>query len=206
MKKICFAIVAMFCVSMMSSCIPTNCGCDKGECTCSDNCDCDCDCSLCNGASGLEDDGTGRTPSYDELIGKWQSNEYKGWEPRLEQDVVIARELTLNSDGSYTNRYRGRLTQEKDGSSLSNTEMGYWEEEEGIWSYNSASAEISYHPISDKRVNYETTNLETYTCTDYKEKCLIKTSGEYKGMWITLDTYLKRSGNAGDLRYALSKK
>ena len=39
-----------------------------------------------------------------------------------------------------------------------------------------------------------------------KEKCLIKESGTYKGGWITLDTYLKRAGNKGDLRYIINKQ
>lgn len=186
MKKCIFFAVALFCVFTMTSCIE-----DDEEPTTS---------------TGIDDDGTGRTPSREELVGKWQSNEYQGWEPKLEQNVVIARELVLNDDGTYTNRYRGRLTQKKDGSTLSTTEMGNWEEEYGTWSYNVGSAEITYNPISDKRVNYETTELEIYNLSRYSEKSLIKTSGEYNGMWITLDTYLKRSGNKGDLRYAMSKK
>lgn len=157
-------------------------------------------------STGIEDDGSGRTPTRSELIGKWQSNEYQGWEPRLEQNVVIARELNLSDDGTYTNRYRGHLTQAKDGSELSTTEFGNWEEEHGTWTYNESTAEISYVPNFDERVNYETTKMESYEYTNYKEKCLIKTSGTYNGMWITLDTYLKRSGNKGDLRYAVSKK
>lgn len=157
-------------------------------------------------STGIEDDGTGRIPEKSELIGTWQSNEYQGWEPRLEQNVVISRELTLNSDGTYTNRYRGHLTQAKDGSSLSTTEFGNWEEERGTWTYSESSAEISYRPNFDERVNYETMVMESYDYSNYTEKCLIKTSGEYNGMWITLDTYLKRSGNKGDLRYAVSKK
>lgn len=157
-------------------------------------------------STGIEDDGTGRTPTRSELIGKWQSNEYQGWEPRLEQNVVIARELNLSADGTYTNRYRGHLTQAKDGSELSTTEFGNWEEERGTWTYNESTAEISYVPNFDERVNYETTKIESYEYSNYKEKCLIKTSGTYNGMWITLDTYLKRSGNKGDLRYAVSKK
>lgn len=157
-------------------------------------------------SSGIEDDGTGRIPSQSELIGTWQSNNYQGWEPRLEQDVVIARGLTLKSDGSYENKYRGHLTQAKDGSSLSTTEFGEWEIETGIWSYNSSNGEITYRPNSDKRVNYETMVMETYTLETYKEKCLIKESGTYKGGWITLDTYLKRAGNKGDLRYIINKQ
>ena len=112
-------------------------------------------------SSGIEDDGTGRIPSQSELIGTWQSNNYQGWEPRLEQDVVIARGLTLKSDGSYENKYRGHLTQAKDGSSLSTTEFGEWEIETGKWSYNSSNGEITYRPNSDKRVNYETMVMET---------------------------------------------
>lgn len=157
-------------------------------------------------SSGIEDDGTGRIPSQSELIGTWQSNNYQGWEPRLEQDVVIARGLTLKSDGSYENKYRGHLTQAKDGSSLSTTEFGEWEIETGKWSYNSSKGEITYRPNSDKRVNYETMVMETYTLETYKEKCLIKESGTYKGGWITLDTYLKRAGNKGDLRYIINKQ
>lgn len=157
-------------------------------------------------STGIEDDGSGRTPTRSELIGKWQSNEYQGWEPRLEQNVVIARELNLSDDGTYTNRYRGHLTQAKDGSELSTTEFGNWEEERGTWTYDENTAEISYVPNFDERVNYETTKMESYEYSNYKEKCLIKTSGTYNGMWITLDTYLKRSGNKGDLRYAVSKK
>lgn len=157
-------------------------------------------------STGIEDDGTGRIPEKSELIGKWQSNEYQGWEPRLEQNVVIARELELKSDGTYTNKYRGHLTQAKDGSELSTTEFGNWEEEHGTWSYNEVSGELSYRPNFDERVNYETMKMESYDYSNYAEKCLIKTSGTYNGMWITLDTYLKRSGNKGDLRYAVSKK
>ena len=157
-------------------------------------------------STGIEDDGTGRTPARSELIGKWQSNEYQGWEPRLEQNVVIARELNLSDDGTYTNRYRGHLTQAKDGSELSTTEFGNWEEERGTWTYNESTGEISYVPNFDERVNYETTKMESYEYSNYKEKCLIKTSGTYNWMLITLDTYLKRSGNKGDLRYAVSKK
>lgn len=157
-------------------------------------------------STGIEDDGTGRVPTQSELYGTWQSNEYQGWEPRLEQNVVISRELVLNADGTYTNRYRGHLTQAKDGSSLSTTQFGNWEEEHGTWTYDESNAEIAYKPNFDERVNYETTTMESYAYTNYNEKCLIKTSGDYKGMWITLDTYLKRSGNKGDLRYALSKK
>ncbi len=157
-------------------------------------------------STGIEDDGSGRIPDKSELIGKWQSNEYQGWEPRLEQNVVIARELELKSDGTYTNKYRGHLTQAKDGSSLSTTEFGNWEEETGTWSYNDVSGELAYCPNFDERVNYETQKMESYNYSNYSEKCLIKTSGTYNGMWITLDTYLKRSGNKGDLRYAVSKK
>lgn len=157
-------------------------------------------------STGIEDDGTGRIPSKSELIGKWQSNEYQGWEPRLEQNVVIARELELKSDGTYSNKYRGHLTQAKDGSTLSTTEFGNWEEETGTWTYNDVNGEISYRPNFDERVNYETQKMESYDYSNYSEKCLIKTSGTYNGMWITLDTYLKRSGNKGDLRYAVSKQ
>ncbi len=157
-------------------------------------------------STGIEDDGTGRIPAKSELIGKWQSNEYQGWEPRLEQNVVISRELELLSDGTYTNKYRGHLTQAKDGSDLSTTEFGNWEEEHGTWTYNESAGEISYRPNFDERVNYETQKMESYDYSNYSEKCLIKTSGTYNGMWITLDTYLKRSGNKGDLRYAVSKK
>ncbi len=156
--------------------------------------------------SGIEDDGTGRIPEKSELIGTWQSNNYQGWEPRLEQDVVIARGLTLNSDGSYENKYRGHLTQAKDGSSLSTTEFGEWEIEKGTWTYNSSTGVITYSPTSDQRVNYETTEMENYTLSTYQETCLIKESGTYKGGWITLDTYLKRSGNKGDLRYVINKQ
>ena len=158
-----------------------------------------------NVSTGIEDDGTGRIPSKSEIIGKWQSNEYQGWEPRLEQNVVIARELELKADGTYSNKYRGHLTQAKDGSSLSTTEFGNWEDETGTWTYNDVSGEISYRPNFDERVNYETQKMESYNYSNYSEKCLFKTSGIYNGMWITLDTYLKRSGNKGDLRYAMSK-
>ncbi len=157
-------------------------------------------------SSGIEDDGTGRIPSHSELVGTWQSAEYQGWEPRLEQNVVIARGLTLNSDGTYENTYRGHLTQAKDGSSLSTTEFGEWELETGTWSYNSSNGVITYNPNSDKRVNYETMVMETYSISTYKETSLIKESGTYKGGWITLDTYLKRAGNNGDLRYVMNKK
>lgn len=186
MKKILSFIMMAICLSAMTSCISKE---DEPEIS-----------------TGIEDDGTGRIPSKSELIGKWQSNEYQGWEPRLEQNVVISRELELLSDGTYTNKYRGHLTQAKDGSDLSTTEFGNWEEEHGTWSYNDAVGEISYHPSFDERVNYETQKMESYDYSNYTEKCLIKTSGTYNGMWITLDTYLKRSGNKGDLRYAVSKK
>lgn len=186
MKKL-FSIMALFlCASLFAGCI----GDDAPDPT----------------SSGIEDDGTGRVPSRSELIGIWQSNSYQGWEPRLQQDVVIARGLTLNSDGTYENKYRGHLTKAKDGSSLSTTEFGEWEIETGNWSYNSNSGEITYSPSSDKRVNYETMNMESYSLESYKEKCLIKESGEYKNGWITLDTYLKRAGNKGDLRYIINKK
>lgn len=186
MKKL-FSLMAMFlCISLCAGCIGDE---EEDEI-----------------ASGIEDDGTGRIPSQSELIGTWQSNNYQGWEPRLEQDVVIARGLTLNSDGSYENKYRGHLTQAKDGSSLSTTEFGEWEIETGTWSYNSSNGEITYRPNSDQRVNYETMVMETYTLETYKEKCLIKESGTYKGGWITLDTYLKRAGNKGDLRYVINKQ
>lgn len=157
-------------------------------------------------STGIEDDGTGRIPSQSELIATWQSDNYQGWEPRLEQDVVIARGLTLNSDGTYENKYRGHLTQAKDGSTLSTTEFGEWEIEKGTWTYNSQTGEITYRPSSDQRVNYETMVMETYSLDTYKEKCLIKESGEYSGSWITLDTYLKRAGNKGDLRYVIRKQ
>lgn len=186
MKKILSFMIVMLCACAFTSCISKE---DEPEVS-----------------TGIEDDGTGRTPTRSELIGKWQSNEYQGWEPRLEQNVVIARELNLSDDGTYTNRYRGHLTQAKDGSELSTTEFGNWEEERGTWTYNESTAEISYVPNFDERVNYETTKMESYEYSNYKEKCLIKTSGTYNGMWITLDTYLKRSGNKGDLRYAVSKK
>lgn len=154
--------------------------------------------------TGIDDDGTGRIPTQSEIIGTWESANYQGWEPRLEQDVVISRGLTLNSDGSYTNKYRGHLTQAKDGSTLSTTEFGEWEIETGSWSYNSSTGVITYKPSSDERVNYETTEMETYSLSTYTEKCLIKESGTYKDGWITLDTYLKRSGNTGDLRYVMN--
>lgn len=154
--------------------------------------------------TGIDDDGSGRVPSMSEIIGTWQSADYQGWEPRLEQDVVISRGLTLNSDGSYTNKYRGHLTQAKDGSTLSTTEFGEWEIEEGSWSYNSSTGVITYKPTSDERVNYETTTMESYSLSTYSESCLIKESGTYKDGWITLDTYLKRSGNTGDLRYVMN--
>lgn len=186
MKKFLSFMMVMLCACAFTSCIGKE---DEPEVS-----------------TGIEDDGTGRTPTRSELIGKWQSNEYQGWEPRLEQNVVIARELNLSDDGTYTNRYRGHLTQAKDGSELSTTEFGNWEEERGTWTYNESTAEISYVPNFDERVNYETTKMESYEYSNYKEKCLIKTSGTYNGMWITLDTYLKRSGNKGDLRYAVSKK
>lgn len=186
MKKILSFMMVMLCACAFTSCISKE---DEPEVS-----------------TGIEDDGTGRTPTRSELIGKWQSNEYQGWEPRLEQNVVIARELNLSDDGTYTNRYRGHLTQAKDGSELSTTEFGNWEEERGTWTYNESTAEISYVPNFDERVNYETTKMVSYEYSNYKEKCLIKTSGTYNGMWITLDTYLKRSGNKGDLRYAVSKK
>lgn len=157
-------------------------------------------------STGIEDDGTGRIPDKSELIGIWQSNNYQGWEPRLEQDVVIARGLTLNSDGTYQNKYRGHLTQAKDGSSLSTTEFGEWEIEIGTWSYNSSTGEITYRPSSDERVNYETMVMEKYELDSYNEKCLIKESGKYSGGWITLDTYLKRAGNKGELRYVINKQ
>lgn len=186
MKKILSIFMVALCICTMASCISKE---DEPEIS-----------------TGIEDDGTGRIPSKSELIGKWQSNEYQGWEPRLEQNVVISRELELLSDGTYTNKYRGHLTQAKDGSDLSTTEFGNWEEEHGTWTYNESIGEISYRPNFDERVNYETQKMEPYDYSNYSEKCLIKTSGTYNGMWITLDTYLKRSGNKGDLRYAVSKK
>lgn len=186
MKKILSFMMVVLCACAFTSCIGKE---DEPEIS-----------------TGIEDDGTGRIPDKSELIGKWQSNEYQGWEPRLEQNVVIARELELKSDGTYTNKYRGHLTQAKDGSELSTTEFGNWEEEHGTWSYNDATGELSYRPNFDERVNYETMKMESYDYSNYGEKCLIKTSGTYNGMWITLDTYLKRSGNKGDLRYAVSKK
>lgn len=187
MKKV-FSLMAFFvCATLFVSCISDD---DED-----------------NGVStGIEDDGTGRIPSQSEIIGTWQSNNYQGWEPRLEQDVVIARGLTLNSNGTYENKYRGHLTQAKDGSSLSATEFGEWEIETGTWTYNSNTGEITYRPSSDKRVNYETMVMETYTLETYNEKCLIKESGTYKNGWITLDTYLKRAGNKGDLRYIINKQ
>lgn len=186
MKKVISFMALLFCATLFVGCI----GDDDGN----------------NGVStGIEDDGSGRTPSRSELIATWQSDNYQGWEPRLEQDVVIARGLTLNSDGTYENKYRGHLTQAKDGSSLSTTEFGEWEIETGTWTYNSTSGVITYHPESDKRVNYETMEMETYSLDTYEEKCLIKESGKYEGGWITLDTYLKRAGNKGDLRYIMKK-
>lgn len=179
-------LVLSICIGMFTSCISKD---DEPEIS-----------------TGIEDDGSGRIPSQSELIGTWQSNEYQGWEPRLEQNVVIARELVIKSDGTYTNKYRGHLTQAKDGSQLSTTEFGNWEEEHGTWSYNSTTGELSYRPNYDVRVNYETMEMESYDFSNYVEKCLIKTSGTYEGMWITVDTYLKRSGNKGDLRYVVSKK
>jgi len=157
-------------------------------------------------STGIEDDGTGRFPSQSELIGTWQSDNYQGWEPRLEQDVIIARGLTLNSDGTYENKYRGHLTQAKDGSSLSTTEFGEWEIEIGTWSYDSSAGEITYRPSSDQRVNYETMVMEEYSLDTHKEKCLIKESGQYSGGWITVDSYLKRSGNKQDLKYVIRKQ
>lgn len=157
-------------------------------------------------STGIEDDGTGRIPSRSELIGTWESNEYQGWEPKLEQNVVIKRQVELKEDGTYRNHYGGHLTQSKEGSTLSTKEFGNWEEETGTWTYNATTGEISYRPNYDVRVNYETQKLEAYPYSSYSEKCLIKTSGKYDGMWITLDTYLKRSGNKGDLRYAVSKQ
>lgn len=157
-------------------------------------------------STGIEDDGTGRIPSKSELIATWESDSYTGWEPRLEQNVVIARGLTLNSDGTYVNKYRGHLTVAKNGSSLSTTDFGEWEIEKGTWSYNSQTGEITYRPSSDQRVNYETMVMETYSLSIYKEKCLIKESGEYTGSWITLDQYLKREGNSGDLRYVIRRQ
>ena len=185
MKKFFPLFVLLLCSSLFASCI--------GE---EEN----------NTVTGIEDDGTGRIPSQSELIGTWQSNNYQGWEPRLEQDVVIARGLTLNADGTYENKYRGHLTQTKDGSSLSTTEFGEWEIETGEWSYNSTTGEITYNPKSDKRVNYETMVMESYTLEPYNEKCLLKESGTYKNGWITLDTYLKRAGNKGDLRYVIYRQ
>lgn len=157
-------------------------------------------------SSGIEDDGNGRIPTKGEIYGNWQSNNYQGWEPKLEQDVVIARGLKLNSDGTYENKYRGHLTQAKDGSSLSTTEFGEWEIEFGTWSYDEATGEITYYPTSDKRVNYETMEMVVYELDSYKEKCMIKESGKFKDGWITLDTYLKRAGNKGDLRYVTYKQ
>lgn len=186
MKKLLSLMAIFMCISLCAGCIGED---DVDEI-----------------ASGIEDDGAGRIPSQSELIGTWQSNNYQGWEPRLEQDVVIARGLTLNSDGTYENKYRGHLTQAKDGSSLSTTEFGEWEIETGTWSYNSSTGEITYYPNSDERVNYETMVMETYSLDTYKEKSLIKESGTYKGGWITLDAYLKRAGNKGDLRYVMNKQ
>lgn len=187
MKKLFTLIATILCVSVCAT------GCIKPD-------------STPDISSGIEDDGTGRIPDQAELIGIWQSDDYKGWEPRLEQDVVISRGLTLNSNGTYENKYRGHLTQAKDGSTLSTTEFGEWEIETGTWSYNSVTGEISYYPGSDERVNYETMEMEVYSLETYKEKCLIKESGTYKGDWITLDTYLKRAGNKGDLRYVIRKR
>ena len=48
--------------------------------------------------------------------------------------------------------------------------------------------------------------MEKYDLEVYHEKCLIKETGEYTGGWITLDTYLKRAGNKGDLRYVINKQ
>ena len=157
-------------------------------------------------SEGIEDDGTGRIPTRSEIIGTWQSNEYQGWEPRLEQNVVIYRELVLNSDGTYENRYGGHLTQAKDGSSLSTTDFGDWELEKGTWTYNSSTGQISYVPNYDQRVDYDTQTMFDYDYSNYSEQFMIKTSGDYNGMWITLDQYLKRSGNKGDLRYAMKFK
>lgn len=157
-------------------------------------------------STGIEDDGTGRIPAKSEIIGTWQSSDYQGWEPRLEQDVVISRGLTLNSDGTYENKYRGHLTQAKDGSSLSTTKFDEFEIETGSWSYNSSTGEITYKSNSDERVNYETMEMEKYDLGTHTEKCLIKESGTYSGGWITLDTYLKRSGNKQELRYVITKQ
>lgn len=184
MKKFTFFATALLCLCMLPSCIKS----EKEPET----------------STGIEDDGTGRIPTKSELTEHWQSNYYQGWEPRLEQDVVIARDLTLNSNGTYINRYKGHLTQSKEGSTLSTTEFGEWEKETGTWSYDSSTGTIHYNPQSDQRVNYDTQVMEDYDFEPYDEKVLLKTEGEYKGSWITIDQYLKRSGNKGDLRYALS--
>lgn len=159
-------------------------------------------------STGIEDDGSGKIPTKSEIIGTWESNEYQGWEPKLQQDVVIYRQLKLHADGTYENRYGGHLTQSKDGSSLSTTEFGEWEQETGTWTYNESVGTITYVPLTDERIVYDTQQMQNYidNITTYQENCIIKESGTYKGMWITLDTYLKRAGNKGDLRYALSKK
>lgn len=159
-------------------------------------------------STGIEDDGTGYIPDKSELIGKWQSNDYQGWEPLLQQDVIISRQLTLSDDGTYENKYRGHLTQKKDGSTLSTSEFGEWEIETGTWSYTASTGVVTYVPKTDERIVYDTQEMQDYikNISTYQEKCLIKESGTYKGMWITLDTYLKRAGNKGDLRYAISKR
>lgn len=188
MKKLClFSALMLMCAFCMTGCI----GNDDEE---------------SEASTGIEDDGTGRIPDKSEIIGTWQSSDYRGWEPRLEQDVVISRGLTLNSDGTYENKYRGHLTQAKDGSSLSTTKFDEFEIETGSWSYNSSTGEITYNPNSDERVNYETMVMEAYELDPYKEKCLIKESGTYSGGWITQDLYLKRAGNKGDLRYVINKQ
>ena len=148
-------------------------------------------------------------PNQSYIQGEW-AGEYKGWDAQQKYNTTIRRRLTLNPNGTYTNKIAGQL--------INSGKEGFYpfESEGGKYTYNQSTGIITYTCEYDSVLVYDNQSYKRYaykhefeddpTHIEYTEQVKFSVSQKGQRVWITKDTYLQSlTAEILDLVFSMSK-
>ena len=144
-----------------------------------------------------------------ELMGIWHGD-YTGWDAKQKKTVSVRRELTLNPNGTYSNRIAGKMVD------YGKNDYILFESEEGMYTYNVSSGIVTYTCHYDSLINFHDQSYTRYNkkhyydreVLTYSETALFTTKKDGIRLWVTRDKNLLvyLNGEPVDAAFAMRKE